>query len=185
MAYGYGYGGYPTGAGYYTPAPPMPDQLAQLRQGNYQNPMMGNPMMSNNMGNQQGMMANNMQPQQPIAPQSNVSAPNSGIIWVSSEREAMEYPIAPNNAVALWDSNNPVIYLKQADASGKPSTEVYDLVKRNLAPIQPTAPAQASQVPTVEYVTRDEFNALEAKFEALTAKENVKVKKPAKETTDD
>lgn len=176
MAYGYNYGGYPAG-GYYTPAPPMPDQLAQLRQNNYQMPMNNQPLQ--NM--QQFTPQNNMQQ----APQGNVSAPNSGIIWVSSEREAMEYPIAPNNAVALWDSNNPVIYLKQADASGKPSTEVYELVKRNPTPTQPTAPIQAPQASTVEYVTRDEFNALEAKFEALTAKESVKAKKITKETTDD
>ena len=34
----------------------------------------------------------------------------------------MGYLVAPNSAVALWDSNSPTIYLKQADASGKPST---------------------------------------------------------------
>lgn len=171
MAYPYNYGGYPAG-GYY--APPMPDQLAQLRQGNYQAPMMSNTMMPNNM-----------QPQQPMAAQNNISAPNSSIIWVSSEREAMEYPIAPNNAVALWDSNSPVIYLKQADASGKPSTEVYDLIKRNSAPTQPTVPVQALQSADVEYVTRKEFDELQAKFEALTAKDIAKAKKTAKETTDD
>ena len=44
------------------------------------------------------------------------------------------YPVAPNNAVALWDSSAPVIYLKQADASGKPSMKTYDLVERTDAP---------------------------------------------------
>lgn len=40
MAYNYGYGGYPCPGGYY--APPMPDQLAQLRgAGQYQPQVMG------------------------------------------------------------------------------------------------------------------------------------------------
>lgn len=178
MPYNNYYGGYQPG--YYAPMGVGQDNLSQLRQGTYQNPM-----MSGNMGNQQAMMSQPMQPQQPINLQSNVSAPNSGIIWVSSEREAAEYPIAPNNAVALWDSNNPVIYLKQADASGKPSTEIYDLVKRSPLPVQQAAIAvQAPQVPAVEYVTRDEFNALEAKFDALTTKEPTKAKKAAKDTAD-
>lgn len=40
------------------------------------------------------------------------------------------YPVAPNNAVVLWDSGSPVIYLKQADASGKPTMKTFDLVER-------------------------------------------------------
>lgn len=76
-------------------------------------------------------------PQQPMQQaQSNANAPMtaqqnpSTIIWVNGERQALEYPVAANGAVALWDSANPVIYLKQADASGKPSTKIFDLVER-------------------------------------------------------
>lgn len=170
MAWNYGYGGYPAAGAYY--APPMPDQLAQLRQGTYQPPMNGQISQPFNQ--------NVQAPQQPMNAQNNMPAPNGGIIWVSSEREAMEYPIAPNNAVALWDSNNPVIYLKQADASGKPSTEIYDLVKREPAPIVRNTPVQATQTANVEYVTRDEFNALEARFDALTTRETTKPKKQTK-----
>lgn len=54
----------------------------------------------------------------------------TSIIWVSGEREAAVYPVAPNNAVALWDSDAPVIYLKKADASGKPTMQAFDLVER-------------------------------------------------------
>lgn len=183
MPYNNYYGSYQPG--YYSPIGIGQDNFSQLRQGTYQNQGINNQAMPWNMGNQQGMMNTPMQSQQTATSQSNVSAPNSGIIWVSSEREAMEYPIAPNNAVALWDSNNPVIYLKQADASGKPSTEVYDLVKRNLSQTQTVAPLQATQDTSVEYVTRKEFDELQAKFDALTAKDNAKSKKTAKETTDD
>lgn len=141
MAYGYGYGGYPTQNGYY--APPAPDQLAQLRQGQYQAPVM------------QTM-------QQPMV-QTNAPANNASIIWVSGEKEAQDYLVAPNSAVALWDSNAPVVYLKKADASGKPDTEIYDLVKR-------TPSIVPAQVPSVDYVTRSDFNALEARADALAEK---------------
>lgn len=118
----YGYQPYPSYQ------PPVPDQLAQLRQQQYQPPM------------QQAA-------QQP------------SIQWVSSERAAYEYLVAPNSAVALWDSSAPVVYLKQADASGKPSMKIYDLVERT---------AQAPEArPGVEYVTRQEFEALVARLDAL------------------
>ena len=127
MAYPYyGYQPYPSYQ------PPVPDQLAQLRQQQYQPPM------------QQAA-------QQP------------SIQWVSSERAAYEYLVAPNSAVALWDSSAPVVYLKQADASGKPSMKVYDLVERT---------AQAPEArPGVEYVTRQEFEALAARLDALAKDE--------------
>ena len=54
----------------------------------------------------------------------------SSILWVRNGQEAAMYPVSPNNAVALWDSSAPVIYLKQADASGKPTMKTYDLVER-------------------------------------------------------
>ena len=96
------------------------------------------------------------QPQQQSAP---------SIVWVQSEMEAANYPVAPNNAVTLWDSNSPVVYLKQADASGKPSMKTYDLVERTQRPVQ---------TPTVEYAPLSRVEALEAKLDALAAKETPK-----------
>ncbi len=70
-----------------------------------------------------------IQPQPQPAPAA-YQATQSGIIWVGGEQEAQSYPVAPNNAVALWDSTRQTIYLKQADASGKPVIKTYDLVER-------------------------------------------------------
>ena len=129
MAYpNYAYSGYPA----YYPQP-VPDQLAQLRQQQMVPPAVP-PMQTNQI-------------QQP-APQ------NGGINWVGSKTEADNWPIAPGCAVALWDSNNPVIYLRQADSTGKLSTKVYDLVERtdNPAP-QQTAP----QIDKSWYVTIYQF----------------------------
>ena len=120
----------------------MADQLTQLRQQQYQ------PMQ-----NQQ------FQQQAPTSP---------SIVWVQNEMEASNYLVAPKSAVTLWDSNSPVVYLKQADASGKPTMKIYDLVERN------TAPVQAAHSQNVEYVTRKEFDALAARIDALTATESKK-----------
>ena len=102
-------------------AQPMPDNLAQLRQ--QQMP----PMMAP------------QPPQNPVA--------RSGVQWVSGEQEARNWMIAPNAAVALWDSSAPTVYLKKADASGKPSLTIYDLVERT------ETPRTATQEKGVEFVS--------------------------------
>lgn len=123
--------------------PPMADQLAQLRGAQYQ------PMPQ---------QMPQVQPQQ-------AQVSGQSMVWVNGEQEAMGYLVAPNSAVALWDSNAPTIYLKQADASGKPSMKIYDLVERNQRPVQ------APQAPTVEYAPLSRLEALEARLDALAAKD--------------
>lgn len=131
--------------GYQNPyyPPPMQDNLAQLRQ-NMIPPQMMPPQM----------------PQNPVA--------QNGVQWVTGEQEARNYLIAPNSAVALWDSSAPTVYLKQADASGKPTLKVYDLVER-----AETAPG-APQKPGVEFVTRKEFDELAAIVGEMKGKKNAK-----------
>lgn len=133
--------------GYQYYQPPMADQLTQLRQQQYQP---------------------NMQqvPQQQAPP---------SIVWVQNEMEAANYLVAPNSAVTLWDSNSPVVYLKQADASGKPSMKIYDLVERNSRPVQ------AQQATAVEYAPLSRLEALEARLNELTAVKEAP--KPTKKTT--
>jgi hypothetical protein len=116
--------------------PPMQDNLAQLRQ--------------------QQMQVIPPMPQNPL--------PQSGVQWVSGEQEARSWMVAPNAAVALWDSTAPTVYLKQADASGKPTLKVYDLVER-LA----SAP-DTQKAPVAEYVTRKEFDALAALVSEMKGK---------------
>ena len=76
--------------------------------------------------------------------------------------------------------NAPVVYVKKADASGKPTMTTYDLVERSTAPVSPTAP---QTVPTVEYVTRKDFDELAAKVAALSVKPVRKVKEAENEST--
>lgn len=129
----YTYNGYQS---YY--GQPVPDQLAQLRQQQMQQPMTLPQIPSQTI-----------QPSNAIA----VNTQNNGIIWVGGKAEADGYLVAPNSAVALWDANNPVIYLRQADSTGKPSTKVYDLVERVENPSAQSTPA----VDFTQFITREQL----------------------------
>lgn len=96
------------------------------------------------------------QPAQQQMPTIQANNPSS-IIWVRNSQEAAMYPLAPNNAVALWDSGSPVIYLKQADASGKPTMKTYDLVERVE---QPTEASKADGGTDNPYATKEDVAAL-------------------------
>lgn len=120
---------------------------------------------------------------QPIQPIQTTQQPQTSIIWVSGEQEAQSYPVAPNNAVALWDSSGSVIYLKQADASGKPTIKAYDLTERAQGA---SAAAQAQEDKLASLATKTELAALSAALEALKG-EVAKIRKAMrrKETEDD
>ena len=130
----------------------------------YQNPYYPQPMPDNLMQMRQQQM---MQPAPPPVPQNPVAT--GGVQWVSSEQEARGYLIAPNSAVALWDSTAPTVYLKQSDASGKPTLKIYDLVERA------ETPRTAPQEKGVEFVTRKEFERLAALVGELKGKKKRKV----------
>lgn len=87
-----------------------------------------------------------------------------GINWVSSEKEAAMFPIAANSAVALWNSGEPVVYLKQADASGKPTMKTYDLVERAETRSEPHDAAQGQEH---SFATKDDLSAIVASIRGL------------------
>lgn len=109
---------------------------------------------------------NYQQPQQ--------SAP---IIWVQGEEGAKAYMVAAGNSVLLMDSESSVFYIKSTDASGMPQPlRIFDYTERG---------KQAPQKPeTVDdkFVTRAEFDALRARFDALTADKPGKGDNNAKST---
>ena len=92
------------------------------------------------------------------SPQQN---PNNTISWVNNEEEAKAYLVAPNSAVALWDANKPVLYLKKADSSGKPSFQAYDLVERT------ETAAEARSDAKNEYASMKEIEALWGQIDNL------------------
>lgn len=156
---GYPYFSNPYQQPYYQP--PVPDQLAQLRQNQFQPPQ--------------------MQPPQQIPAQQ--SAPNP-IIWVQGEAAARSYMVAAGNTVMLMDSDANTFYLKSADGSGVPQPlRIFDYTERTAAP-KTSVPVQST--PDAEYVTRQEFNALEEKIDNfLSASANNSNSKRKKEEAND
>ena len=76
--------------------------------------------------------------------------------------------VAAGNSVLLMDSDASVFYLKSTDASGMPQPmRIFDYTERS-----GTAVPEAQ--PNTDYVTRDEFNALAARLNALTDSYNQK-----------
>ena len=97
-------------------------------------------------------------------PSQGAQQPSNGFVWVNDINEAANYLVAPNSAVQLWDKNSPCVYLKTADAAGKPNMQIFDLVERK----QQTQ--TAAQSADTDFVKRSEFDELRKVVDALTAK---------------
>ena len=89
-----------------------------------------------------------------------------GMILVQGESGAKSYLVSAGCTVPLWDSENQTVYIKSCDASGMPSMRIIDYTERVQA--HGEAPAAA---PKLEYVTRQEYDALVARVDALSKKE--------------
>lgn len=87
----------------------------------------------------------------------NAANPQQGIIWVQGEAAAKSYLVAPGSTVQLWDSEEKVIYLKSADASGMPSMKVLEYTIRG----------EETEKPAPEYATKEDLNALNEKIDKL------------------
>lgn len=91
-------------------------------------------------------------------------------VWVNSEQEAREYPVSPNAGLLLMNRNEPVIYMKQADAYGRSMPlEVYDLTKR-----VPPEPTPAPSINPDEYL---KVTDLESRVASLVKQEFDKLMK--------
>lgn len=117
------------------------------------------------IGYQQMYYPNQQMIQQPqVVQQTQQSQQNNGIIWVQGEAGAKSYLVAPNTTIQLWDSENQVIYLKSADASGMPSMKILDYTIRDGEQNQNNLNNQ------VEYVTKEDFDSLTKKIKELERK---------------
>lgn len=157
----YAYGGYPGPGGYY--APPMPDNLATLRQGgNFQQPAMAQPMQ---------------QPVQQVPAVQQGQPANNGILWCQGEEGAKAWLVGAGSTVMLMDSDGSSFYLKSADASGMPlPLRIFDYKERTAQKQATDAP----QAPEVDYVPRADFDALAARCEAIEAELTALRNKPCK-----
>ena len=100
-------------------------------------------------------------PAQPVQqPQQN----NNGILWVSGEVGAKSYLVAPGTSVLLMDSESEKFYIKSTDVSGMPQplrTFEYNEVGSQMPP------KQTVQNMDSKYVTRQEYDDLKGKYEAI------------------
>lgn len=118
--------------------PPM-DRLAQLQAQQYQ---MNQPM------------------QQP-------AQANQSLIYVQGEAAAKSWMVGAGQSVLLMDSENPVFYIKSADASGIPlPLRVFDYTERtqNTSQNVPQATNPAQIDLDGKYVTRAEYDDLQGKY---------------------
>lgn len=79
---------------------------------------------------------------------------NTGINWVQGIEGAKAYPVAPNATVMLMDSNANTFYIKNADATGRPTVTLYDFQERKVG--NPST----EQNKTADFVTREELYAI-------------------------
>ena len=99
--------------------------------------------------------------------QASYPAPSSnGINWVSGESGAKSWIVGRGESVLLMDSENQCFYLKSADASGMPlPLRVFDYTERtqNNPQVSQSFLNQSSD----NFITRNEFDDLKAKYEEL------------------
>jgi hypothetical protein len=136
---------------------------APFYRGGYFNPMQTQmPQMADSQNQWQ---LQNMQQllQQPMA-----QPANDMMIFVLNENEASAYPVAPNNSVVLWDKNQKTFYIKTANSQGIPSMQTYDFTERTETPLN--APKTHKCTCGDKFVTKDQFEALQGKLEALESK---------------
>lgn len=126
----------------------------------YGNPYYPAPMQDNLM-----QMRQQCQPPQ----QQQQTAQSGGVIWVQGEEGAKAYMVAAGNSVLLMDSESNTFYIKATDMSGMPQPlRIFDYKERT----QAVKTSQTAAVPQAgDYVTRDEFDRLAARIDALTPKE--------------
>lgn len=104
------------------------------------------------------------------AQQRNVSQsqqPNQSMLYVQGEAAAKSWMVGAGQSVLLMDSENPVFYIKSADASGIPlPLRVFDYQERTQT-VQLNAP-QSTNPDQIDlgdkYVTREEYNDLNSKY---------------------
>lgn len=94
---------------------------------------------------------------------------DNDFIWVTGKAGADAYNVAPNSRVILWDSDAQVVYIKSADAMGRPSMQILDYTIRQ-NDVAKANPLQGS-APQTEYVTRAELEERLKQLKENTANE--------------
>lgn len=89
--------------------------------------------------------------------------------WVQGEAAAKAYLVSPGTTIPLWDSESPTIYLKSADASGKPSIRI---LKYTIVTEQPALPSVQTELITADNIGKYIEQYLATRKETLNEPEN-------------
>lgn len=99
----------------------------------------------------------------------------NSIIWIQGEGAARSYLLAPNSSVVLFDSDEPMFYIKTADQTGMPNLRKFrfeEITQSDTKVVESTA----HEIDTSMFVTKEEL-------EERLAKLSVPVKTTAKAIT--
>lgn len=94
---------------------------------------------------QQQMQQNQFSQFQQTQPQ----LPTQNLIRVNGIDGAKAYQMSPNSTVALFDSNDDIMYVKSTDGAGFPQIRRFRFTE--------VQESQAQQQPNVDFVSREEF----------------------------
>lgn len=112
---------------------------------------------------------------QQYQPMQHPAQSNQSLIYVQGEAAAKSWMVGAGQSVLLMDSENPVFYIKSADASGIPlPLRVFDYTERtqNTPHNVPQAQNQAQIDLDGKYVTRAEYDDLQGKYMEILDKLN-------------
>lgn len=110
--------------------------------------------------------------QQPYQMQQPVPQPqqqnNNGLIWVTGEVGAKSYLVAPNQSILLMDSEGDRFYLKSTDGAGMPTLRTFEY--KEVFQNAQTGSNTSNKSMNEQFVTREEYNALNGKYDELLAR---------------
>lgn len=110
----------------------------------------------------------NYQTQIPTQPQQPQQQNNNGLIWVTGEVGAKSYLVAPNQSILLMDSEGDRFYLKSTDGAGMPTLRTFEY--KEVTQNAQTGANTGNKTMNEQFVTREEYNALNGKYDDLLAR---------------
>lgn len=111
------------------------------------------------------MPYNPYNPYPPYPPQANYqAAPQNTYAFVNGVEGAKSYYVQPNQTVMLMDSDDPIAYMKSANAMGQATIKYFRLVETSEQELR----GQPKQAPS--YVLKADFDALAKRVDELLKK---------------
>lgn len=112
-------------------------------------------------------------------PYQNLKAPtpSSALTWQwiqGGEETARNWYISPNTTIALWDSEEQVIYLKSSDNTGRPTLKILDYTIREERPTDGANYATRADVDNLTKAIEDLKNELNSLTISKKEKEETK-----------